>query len=204
MFGLLILLIHIWRTLLQPYLVSSQAFRDLASVWTQIDTSGKSIFQGQQKTNRKLTSDFPTLFEVGLALLALEASGYHRVYGFPENQKEKIISILTTGEEVSNNAVVLIGVEKILNNVMGIGTTLILGGLIFSYFFADLNVSIDLSKIPFRDVAVWSYLIVWGILLINQILSMKNNQTSSRGYMSLPIVKRIAEIFSQKKGEEHE
>lgn len=135
--------------------------------------------------------------DVSLALIALSATGWHRLIGVPQAQENHLRSSLRKAQELTEGAVIISKGELSVANILAIILEMILGVVIFSYFLdVKLNFSFDVSQVSLpdslRDIDL-SILLVAGWLdhLAAQIKALRSGKSAIEGMLQLPILRHF-------------
>lgn len=135
--------------------------------------------------------------DISLALIALSATGWHRLIGVPQAQESQLVSSLRKAEELTEGAVIISKGELAVANILAIILEMILGVVIFSYFLnVKLNFSFDVSQVSLpdslRDIDLSALLVAgWLDHLAAQIGALRSGKSAIEGMLQLPILRHV-------------
>lgn len=145
----------------------------------------------------KTDMDRLSVADVSLALIALSATGWHRLIGVPQAQEKQLKTSLRKAQELTEGDVIVSKRELAVANILAIILEMTLGVIIFSYFLnVKLNLSFDVSQVSLpdslRDIDLSALLVAgWLDHLAAQIRALRSGKSAIEGMLQLPILRHV-------------
>ena len=191
---------------LSDLLQESRLHRVLAMIWAGAEQADvrhyvESLSASECDPLDRMTraTKWPSLADVGLALIALHTAGRHELLGVVSAEQARLISSLQQAHDLNQEgSVVLSRSENVLGSMLAITVTFVLGSALALYFLGgDIHFAIDLSKASWRNIDDFLWGVVWVDYMIAQIQALLSGGSAIRGLLQIPLLRHFPRARKQ-------